>query len=217
MKILIFSDCHLTTQFQEKKFRFLQKIISDADQVIINGDLWENDLVTFSQFASSQWKHLFPVLKTKKAIYIHGNHDLQKECNEKVNLFSDLQTTRYELKVTDKVAIIEHGHRLLPLQALRKIPRLRALAHFSNFMEYFMTRTVRLPFQTQLKKLNTTMKKKLKDELKQNEVYVCGHTHCAEIDLENSYYNSGFIRHGLGQYLTIEDMKITAHEEWYDN
>ena len=38
MKILVISDLHLTTRFDQKKCEFLEKLISRADKVIINGD-----------------------------------------------------------------------------------------------------------------------------------------------------------------------------------
>ena len=63
MKILVFSDTHLSSTFEEKKFNLLKEIISRADRVIINGDFWEGYLISFKEFLDSRWKELFPLLK----------------------------------------------------------------------------------------------------------------------------------------------------------
>jgi len=70
MKILVFSDTHLTDRFDQGKFRFLQKIINFSDQVIINGDFWDSWFTNFDDFVNSEWRKLFPILLKKRAIYI---------------------------------------------------------------------------------------------------------------------------------------------------
>ena len=65
-KTLVISDLHLTTASDPKKFRFLKKLISSFDRVIINGDLWCVYTDTFDQFINSDWQRLFPLLKSKK-------------------------------------------------------------------------------------------------------------------------------------------------------
>ncbi|MBI4226199.1 metallophosphoesterase family protein, partial [Candidatus Roizmanbacteria bacterium] len=115
MKILIFSDSHLTENFEEKKFNFLKKIIQQSDSVIINGDFWDGYRTTFDRFISSDWNKLFPLLKSKKTVYIHGNHDRETYIDQNASLFSDLQTHTYRLQLNGKVFIIEHGHRFYPL------------------------------------------------------------------------------------------------------
>src|SRR3990172_1424130 len=70
MKILVFSDSHLTDKFEEKKFYFLKKIIRQSDFVIINGDFWDGYLTTFNRFISSNWSKLFPLLKLNKILTI---------------------------------------------------------------------------------------------------------------------------------------------------
>src|SRR3990170_7877882 len=102
MKILVFSDSHLTDKFEEKKFDFLKKIIRQSDLVIINGDFWDGYLTTFSRFISSDWNKLFPLLKSKKTIYIYGNHDRESYIDRNAKLFSDLQTHSYRLKLNGK-------------------------------------------------------------------------------------------------------------------
>ncbi len=67
--ILIFSDTHLTTKYDRKKFELLSKLIGSSDRVIINGDFYEGYVINFGQFIASPWRNLFPLLKEKKAIY----------------------------------------------------------------------------------------------------------------------------------------------------
>ena len=100
MNILVFSDTHLYLPFDGKKFNFLKKIISDSDQVIINGDFFDDYMISFDEFIKSPWNQLFPLLKKKKAIYIFGNHDQEKFSDKRLNLFSDVQVTSYKLQVT---------------------------------------------------------------------------------------------------------------------
>src|SRR3989338_3116815 len=108
MKTLVFSDTYFGAHFVEKKYHFLENLINQSDQVIINGDFWDSFFITFSQFNDSPYRNLFPLLKKKKTIYITGNHDTPDLLDNRVELFSDLQTDRYEMPVGDKVLIFEH-------------------------------------------------------------------------------------------------------------
>ncbi len=219
MKTLIFSDSHLSLPFEEKKFNFIEGIIKPVDKVIINGDFWESSLMSFQNFVNSPWRNLFPLLKEKKTIYIYGNHDKKISTNSKVNLFSDQQTDRYILNLKDKELVIEHGNRIHPFIDDRmnwsKINSniTKPYEHIERLMVRKLgTRFLKMCYG----RMNKKMKKKLKDELKLNQIYICGHTHYAEIDKESQFINSGLVRHGLGQYLVIEQDRIVAKEEWYD-
>jgi predicted MPP superfamily phosphohydrolase len=113
MKILVFSDTHLTHVFEEKKYVFLKKVIESADQVIINGDFWDGYLTSFDAFISSRWNNLFPLLKQKKAVYIFGNHDKACFSDKRTSFFSDIQTKKYSF-VDGMTFYFEHGNTLLP-------------------------------------------------------------------------------------------------------
>jgi hypothetical protein len=52
-------------------------------------------------------------------------------------------------------------------------------------------------------------------QFKANEYFVCGHTNFAEIDLKRNFINSGFVKHGIGRYLIINEGKVSLHEERY--
>ena len=118
MNILVFSDTHLYLPFDQKKFNFLKKIISESDQVIINGDFFDDYMISFEDFINSPWNQLFPLLKNKHAVYIFGNHDQQKFSDKRLNSFSDVQTSIYHLSTINYQLIFTHG------QQFRKTPDL---------------------------------------------------------------------------------------------
>jgi predicted phosphodiesterase len=213
MKTLIFSDSHLGLPFEEKKYKFIEGIIKPVDKVIINGDFWEGFFMNFSQFVESPWKNLFPLLKQKHAVYIFGNHDEEEMSDERVSLFSTEQRDKIELKINDKTLIVEHGHRHAFLQNFDN----RFISKHSIRFEKVMTRKTGNRFHKLLGiRLNKKIKKALQDQLKKDEIYICGHTHYAEMDKDYQFINSGIVDYGLGQYLMVENDRIVAKEEWYD-
>lgn len=214
MKTLIFSDTHLSLPFDEKKYRFLEKIIKQAERVIINGDFWEGYKISFDQFINSPWSKLFPLLKSKNTVYIYGNHDKKIYTNDNVSLFSDTQIDKYHLKVNGISYLIEHGHHILPLldDVLKfKPPRLLVSAVNkveTRFFLRFKKRFLKYRYGYQ----NKIIKRRLK---KLDQYLICGHTHYAEVDMKNGFINTGIIQNGLGQYLLVDDEKICFKEEWY--
>lgn len=219
MKTLVFSDTHLSFPFEEKKLNFLKNIINNADQVIINGDFWEGYFISFSNFINSPWKELFPLLKKKKAIYIYGNHDRKRFADKNLTLFSTEQTDSYTLKSGDKTFKIEHGNRLLPLENTTEEKIINANPNVTTKImeqiEKFIVRTTGSTYQLGLRNLNKKIKNLVKLELLEGEYYVCGHTHCAEIDYSNRFINTGMIKHGLAQYLLIDNGIIIPKQEKY--
>ncbi len=214
MKILVFSDSHLTERFNIKKFQFLKKIIQESDLVIINGDFWDGYLTTFDRFISSDWNKLFPLLKSKKTVYLFGNHDKEKYTDKNINLFSTLQTHKYELKLNGKKFIFEHGNRLYPfIDDKSYMPRI--LNKINAIIAGFLLENVPL-LKLLEKRVNEIIKQNIKKTLKENEIYIVGHSHHAEFDLKNSFINTGYIQNGRAQYLIIDDKSITPKEEWYD-
>lgn len=217
MKYLIFSDTHLDRNFDKKKFEFLQKIIALGDIVIINGDFWEGYSCTFDEFVRSPWKKLFPLLKKKNTVYIFGNHDKKEYADKRVHLFSVEQTRKYTFQSGENIFHLEHGDRIIPFGDDIIFKRMsQTVSNFLTFLEYLSVkisgmRLIRLVYQ----QFNEQLKKKVASLLKKNEYLICGHTSSSEIDLKNHYINSGWIKHGIGQYLIIEDGKVTPYEEQY--
>ncbi len=221
MRILLFSDTHLTCQLDEKKFNFLKTIIKTADKVIINGDFWEGYSISFDNFIYSPWKHLFPLLKSKNTVYIFGNHDREQYLDNKTNLFSTVQTNQYKIKLNDYSFVFEHGNRLIPFYdettSIKKSKVSRFVGDILEEIEKLATRSVgEKLLRYYCQKQNNKIKTKIKKELSPEQIFVCGHTHLAEFDKKNQFINTGRIKFGLGQYTFIDNRKISQFEEWYD-
>ena len=206
----LFSDTHLSHHLDEAKFAYLCKIISEADEVIINGYFWDYYLTDWENFLQSPWKILFPLLKSKNAIYIFGNHDLKEFSDERVNLFSVAQTQQYTLKASDRIFNIQHGHKIAP-GIEQKYPMLNHRRFIStslkinNFIGSFLGGDLDKAFH---KKVNERMKKYAADTLLENEVLICGHSHLVELNEPAPFINSGMIRLGIAQSLIINGDKI---------
>ena len=212
MKILVFSDSHLTEKFEDKKFNLLKKIIQQSELVIINGDFWDGYLTTFDRFVSSQWKKLFPLLKSKKTIYLWGNHDRKIFMDKNINLFSQFQTNVYRLKIDGKNFVFEHGNRLYPTID-EKLPR--SLCKYTTLIAGFLLQ--KIPYLKYiLRRVAYLMKRKVQKELSQNEIFICGHSHWPEIDLKQRFINTGSIENGFAEYLIIENGDITSKKERYN-
>lgn len=228
MKTIIFSDTHLTAEFDLNKFNFLVKLINSADQVIINGDFWDSWFTSFDDFISSKWKKLFPLLLKKNTVYIYGNHDTQAKCDSRVKQFSVKQTAVYEMFTSNKLKIkFCHGDsltkdkRAVPLKIygaiLDKVEAsifgkvLHQALHFWEKIAFKLLGHQRIMQSRVAKNLN----KIVKDSKNKKEWLIVGDTHCSEIDKSCCFANSGAIIYGFASYITIDDGKIELHQEKY--
>ncbi len=215
--ILIFSDTHLSQKFEKPKFEYLKKLISAADQVIINGDFWDYYLTTWDDFVSSPWKQLFPLLKARKTVYVYGNHDQQFYSDDRVNLFSDVQTYEHILQVGKQTLHIQHGHLIVPTLDVRfSSIRYKALMRLSEKMEEFNVFFLSKPLIRMIaRRQNRQMKNFLSRKLPDQGILVCGHSHLAEHNLECRFINTGWIRYGTAQALQIQNGKFTLLDSKY--
>lgn len=222
MKILVFSDTHLYLPFDQKKFNFLKKIISNSDKVIINGDFFDDYMISFDDFVNSPWKELFPLLKNKHAVYIFGNHDQQKFSDERLSLFSDIQVTSYKLQVANIQYIFTHGQQFrktadLFIKELFKplVSLVVRIAHHKrqNLVNIFGRNFLKARFAYR----NIATKEKAIKTINDNEFIIVGHNHWAEVDAQNHFACNGAILYGFAQYLTIDSTsgEIKLNEEWY--
>lgn len=221
MRILVFSDSHLTAKFDQKKYDFMSGIIGDSDQVIINGDFWDGYVITFDQFIKSEWSKLFPKLKRKKTAYLYGNHDREDFSDHRVTNFSTEQQYRLFIKTSNKELVVEHGNKYLKFidekVNLSQSDMISSFADFSLNYERFLVRNFGTGLIKRLyQRYNDNLKKQALKDLKSNQIIVCGHTHLIEVDLKNNFINSGIVNYGLGQYLIIEGDEIIDREVWYD-
>lgn len=214
MKIIIFSDSHLTDRFEEGKFLFLKKIISIADKVIINGDFWDGYLTNFDRFVKSRWKKLFPLLKKRKTVYIYGNHDNKALADARVNLFSVYQGYKYTLKSGHHTFHIKHGHNIYKLPD-DYIPMflISIIVSVDSVLRYWWYLLNRSGLLNYYHSLNDYYRKGYK--MPDRHLNIIGHTHGAEIAIKDGFANSGFIRWGYGSYLICENGMLELKQEKY--
>lgn len=227
MKILVFSDTHLTEKFDQKKFNFLYKIVDSSDRVIINGDFWDYWFTNFDDFIKSEWNRLFPLLLKKDTIYIYGNHDPAKIQDQRVNMFSNEAVEEYTLHATDKTYLIKHGHQTLEGKRSKLIDNYSKIifSYNKSFLINILHQFLNLLGHVGYKYVGKSLMRKSKFAKRSNKIMklannstefmICGDTHCAEIDSLASFANSGCILYGKADYLLIEDGKISLHRKNY--
>ncbi len=224
MKTVIFSDTHLSKKFDVRKFNILKKIISGADRVILNGDIWDGYNTKFGDFINSKWQRLFPILKNKKTVYIEGNHDPFSLIDERANLFSDKQVKEYYFESGGYQFKVQHywedlakfqraDSRLVQFLLVRLF--IKVVNIFEGLQDLF--------FHFSLLSLNgwrnnrRFIKKYTKKPQKhQGKPYlICGHTHIPIVNHKVRYLNCGAIMFRRFSYLVIEDGEIRLEKGRY--
>lgn len=210
MKILVFSDTHLTSQFDRKKFEFLKGVINTSDMVIINGDFWDSDYTSYQEFISSDWKKLFLLLKEREVVYIAGNHDpLELIDSGSKNFFTSV-VKDFSIHTEEALLYFAHGdfYRTKSSSLLKiknNLKKISFLKEFYRRREVFLIRTQGDGYFSR-KYLNSNNKQRLwkKKNLPKKSILVTSHTHRPEFRLKGGYINTGVVCCGYAQYLTIE-------------
>lgn len=218
-KTLVFSDTHLGQKFEEKKFRVLKHLITQADEVVINGDFWEGWQWSFDQFLSSPWKNLFPLLKQKNTVYLYGNHDKWVKGDERASVFAKEWGREYMMVAGKNIFRFVHGDQYSIIGSGKSYKvklRHRLLSQFYDPVEALLTKGQINMLKWIYRPFNIEMKKNMKPVRLNGEFFVSGHTHSSELDMKGKYINSGFIRHGLAEYLWITDKEAKLESEWYE-
>ena len=207
---IIFSDTHLTPEFNHKLFNKLKKIISRANRVIINGDFWDGYLTNFDTFINSEWRKLFKLLKKKKTVYVFGNHDPEDFGDHRYHLFSDRQCNFFRFKSGNQLFHVEHGDKLnfnLTFKTKPLIPFLRRGYRFIDKQKNL--RTVMGNFFDYIAKLtdekgdDTIFKYMAKRKNKDKHFYIFGHTHIPRFYRKLRYANPGRIDSHQFGYIEI--------------
>ena len=211
MRVLIFSDTHLTDKFDEKKFAFLKRLITNSDKIVVNGDFWDGYLVSYEKFINSPWKKLLSLLDRRDVVYIVGNHD-------RAGKFKGVLGS-YTLSLGGITYKIEHGDRLDKLSVFDRFGDNRFLGFVYFLLKNLEKWGVRIWGKNFLKIIyfgyNQGIKKEVGKEVKDGEIYVCGHSHISEMDLKNKFINTGIVDYGLGQYVLIDKKRARLFEENY--
>lgn len=206
-KIIVISDLHLSNKFEKSLFDNLIKVFKSADQIIMNGDFWDDSLTTFDEFLESDWKELFPFLKEKNCVYLHGNHDPMYFCDDRVLAFCDHHGLDYEFEFNNDNFFVTHG------QVFSKVTRMAMfLKHELPFIYNIVVSPLRIMMrynENKVKSGSYELVKNLNHQFKgivdPSKFLVMGHTHIPEIDLENKYLNSGYCRHGFCSYIVFTE------------
>lgn len=216
MKILIFSDTHLSNKFEKEKFLFLKKIISNSDQVIINGDFWDGYLTDFDSFMNSKWKNLFPLLKSKKTIYIPGNHDKISWMNSRKNEFSLICKDKFEISICKKKVLVTHGNKLQKLKIeFSRLPKIK-FGYINLMLEKIFFRKLNPIYNFFCEKLNNQQINFLNKS--HFDGLIASHTHHEQLKFLKTgkiYINTGFIRHNFASFVEIINDKIYLRKEKY--
>lgn len=220
MKTVIISDLHLSHRFDAGRAAYLVELLSEADQVILNGDFWDNHSTTFDQFLASDWKLLFPILKRRHTIYIYGNHDREQDSDERVSLFSDIQTNHWQLRDGSLRLHIEHGHHILAKH--HDSPNwMVTLFRVSLYDVWFRQPLERFLVSRDQKFLHQwhmgdnqaellTKAQSIPDDL-----LITGHTHLPSSQPDKKFVNLGYINHGLSYYVIVENGQASYVKESY--
>lgn len=212
MKILVFSDTHLS-KFDFKKYQFLKKLILNSDRVIINGDFIDDWLINGEQFINSKWRFLFPLLLTKKTIYIRGNHE-KTITHEVASHFSIKFCDYHEEYIKDKKFLFEHGDSIIKknqsllLKGNNKIIintkfLLKSFYFLKSSFKFLMPQLSKKVFRGE--KQNNILKNYYTDR---DFFLITGDTHNAELDLETKFANTGEIMDGYASYILITNDNI---------
>jgi len=205
-KVLIISDLHLTKKFSPAKFDLIKKVISDCDQLIINGDLWEGFDMSLKDFMSSGWRQLFPILKEKNTVYLFGNHDPKETVNYEE--FSVLATKAYEFSQNGVDFYVVHGDYFDPTLDMRHPNLSKPLLFIGVVIERWLISTIGRSYLNIYRASNEKMKKWHRNNLS-DKWLICGHSHLAELDSATKFANSGiFLRPGIASYLIIEHGQV---------
>lgn len=201
-KVVIISDTHLTKKFSPAKFELLKKIITDGDQLIINGDLWEGFGMTAQEFIDSPWKQLFPLFKEKEAVYLTGNHDPQDTEVNYGQLIKEIAPI-YEFSQNGVDFYVAHGDYLDSTLDMRHPNWPKWILNFGSVVERLLISLIGRPYLKSYRKSNNKIKQWHETNYAEKWL-ICGHSHLPEIDVQNKFANSGiFLRPGLASYLII--------------
>lgn len=222
-KIIVISDTHLTKRFNSTKYEYLLRIINQADQLIINGDLWDFWCTDFDGFVNSKWNKLFGLMLKKNTIYIHGNHDPASKCDDRVKLFSVKAVNNYVLDVDGQSILFSHGHDILKCKdnfVIKNYVMLLNLCDRYNLRLIFkllsLTRHLIICLTGEKIIYNSKMLKNKNDKIKRVHCsgwLICGDTHCAEIDQNYNFANTGCIPKKTASYIIINNGDIKLIQE----
>jgi predicted phosphodiesterase len=221
MKKLIISDTHLS-KFNKKQFSFLYDLIESVDEVIINGDFWDSWCISFEKFVNSKWQELFDLLLAKNTIYVYGNHDPKHLCDERCYLFAVETCDSYQFELFGQKFYCEHGHRQMRGFDMGKFINfyLKMIGRQPKVLCYLIAKVEHWLFHL-FPKLGTNSKigkrsnRIIKENSKEGQINIYGHSHHAEIDWNKEFINTGAIMCKQASYVLISEDGVQLKKSRY--
>lgn len=233
-KVLICSDFHLTDKFDDEKCDLICKVFSKFDVIFLNGDFFDN--FWNYEVVFDLYKDVFEILAKKKVFYVFGNHDPKSlKLMRFVRKFAFDWSDEFLLNVSglERDFYITHGDRFVPMpssfinkeqknffmKGLRvcvlgsKLISYPFVYRFMRFCDKFSDSVVGKIYFMGAKRENLKIKKKSLSEDKER-IFICGHTHLREFDLESNFINCGVCSYDRIEFVSIIGGKIKLNVEY---
>jgi predicted phosphodiesterase len=211
METLVFSDTHFTRKFDKKRYLKLKSLIEKANKVIIDGDFWEGLSIPFTDFLNSEWKILFPLLKSKDTIYVFGNHDDPAMSDERIYEFCNQAVADYKLETSTIKYYFTHGQDFLfPKLKDRSLGIKRALKLLTK-IDIFVAGIIQgilfkifgpAVFPEKFNKMTLEERKRIAPL---DYLLVCGHSHRPLYQPNLNFIDIGFFNYGWANYMLINE------------
>lgn len=207
MRTVVVSDLHLTHVFEPTKYQFLYRLFSQSDRVVLNGDIWDSFHTNWSRFTHSAWRHLFPLLKAKQAVYLFGNHDAS-EVTPEPWVVSHRWNDEFEFEWKNWNIHLEHGHRY---SSAFHLEHPRAAFLLQNIIPYRLFTFKDIPINRRADALQL----QAAAQYSAATFLLMGHSHIPGLHESDRYANSGFIADGRASWIEVDDHAIRLKETRY--
>ena len=195
MKRLIISDVHLGAPYFDKKYKLMNLLSKDFDEIIVVGDFYE--LLGFKSLdqIKKEDSDLMTIIDNKNIIFIKGNHDLES-CH--------LDNFMFELPNGKKVILV-HGHQFDGTED-------KGFWTKVNIILYKIFKIEVRRYLRTLKDYSKLYAKALAYYKEKCDYLILGHTHEPFVDTENNIYNCGdWLEHC--SWIEIIDDEIILKQE----
>lgn len=218
MEYLVISDLHLT-EFDKKKLDYLSGLFNKYDNIVLNGDFWTSYYGSFDAFINSEWKQLFPILKSKNTIYIEGNHDLFKASDDRISLFCNDHKKELKIELGNEVYIIRHGHTYFHKSKSdleKRIWIVLGIYKLRIALEKFLIFNFGTDFHQMFFSQDNAKIKSAKSVSPEKDYWlITGHTHVSEFNFKEKFINTGFSNYGLATYAVLSESGPKLYNEKY--
>ncbi|KXK27318.1 MAG: Calcineurin-like phosphoesterase superfamily domain protein [candidate division WS6 bacterium OLB20] len=212
MRIVI-ADLHLTDRYDSRLGEFLSGLTAEADELIINGDLWDEDITEFAGFERA-WRPLLQKWAALRTVYLPGNHDTDPLLAEKAWFAAEVLPV-YSFTDGSVRFHIEHGHVFDTEGLVRRLvpqPLLGLIAHANRVRTWLWSRL--FPFTHSFSETETVQQHSAR-KLIDADVVIFSHSHKPLADRSSGLYNTGAIMHGQASWLVIDQGAVALRKSTY--